>query len=43
MSVLATFPTGWCVALVVKERFGAVCRCDGVKLTAGFFIVNTGG
>lgn len=29
--------------LVVKERFGAVCRCDEVKLTAGFFVVNTGG
>lgn len=35
--------------LFVKERQAsrpfavAVCRCDGIKLTAGFFVVNTGG
>ena len=35
--------------LFVKERQAsrpfavAVCRCDGIKLTAGFIVVNTGG
>ena len=36
----------WFVALTVKERWCfavAVCRCDGCKITAGFFAVNTGG
>jgi hypothetical protein len=37
---------GLSVALNVKERWCfavAVCRCEGLKLTAGIHVVNTGG